>query len=70
MVHASTRKIELARIVIQKRAKRGKRGQKRKRRKEKQENKIETKNFVHARRAQAESRGDTVSVAQSVLRYV
>ena len=60
MVHAYTRKRGLEMTVIQRRAKRAKRGKKEKKRKERKEKR--NKNFMHARRAQAESRGDKVAV--------
>ena len=61
VVHAYTRKGGLERTV----KKKGKKGQiraKKEKRKEKKGKKSETKNFIHTRRAQAESRGDKVAV--------
>ena len=58
VVHAYTRKRGLEMAVIQRRAKKGKK--EKKKRKERKKN--ETKNFMHAGRAQAESRGYKVAV--------
>ena len=63
VVHAYTRKRGLEMTVTQRRAKKGEKGHKRKKENKTKERKKErNKNFVHARRAQAESRGDKVAV--------